>query len=81
MITAVGKGTCTITVKSGDQIETINVTVKTNVDFEKLYDDYCNYTDYRIAKLYLQETGRHMHVSTVKNNRNWYTRNGKLVKI
>ena len=45
------------------------------------HDDYCNYTDYRIAKLYFQETGRHMHVSTVKNNRNWYTRNGKLVKI
>ena len=44
MITAVGKGTCTITAKSGDQTETINVTVKSNVDFEKLYDDYCNST-------------------------------------
>ena len=44
MITAVGKGTCTITAKSGDQTETIKVTVKSNVDFEKLYDDYCNST-------------------------------------
>lgn len=44
MITAVGKGTCTITAKSGEQSETIKVTVKSNVDFEKLYDDYCNST-------------------------------------
>lgn len=44
MITAVGKGTCTITAKSGDQTETITVTVKSNVDFEKLYDDYCSST-------------------------------------
>ena len=43
-ITAVGKGTCTITAKSGDQTETISVTVKSNIDFEKLYDDYCNST-------------------------------------
>lgn len=41
MITAVGKGTCTITAKSGDQTETINVTVKTKIDFKSLYDDYC----------------------------------------
>jgi hypothetical protein len=44
MITAVGKGTCTITAKSGEQSETIKVTVKSNVNFEKLYDDYCNST-------------------------------------
>lgn len=44
MITAVGKGTCTITAQSGDQTDTITVTVKSNVDFEKLYDDYCSYT-------------------------------------
>ena len=44
MITAVGKGTCTITAQSGYQTETITVTVKSNVDFEKLYDDYCSYT-------------------------------------
>ena len=44
MITAVGKGTCTITVRSGEQVDTITVTVKTNIDFEKLYDDYCSST-------------------------------------
>ena len=36
-ITAVGKGTCTITAKSGDQTETISVTVKTKIDFNELY--------------------------------------------
>ena len=44
MITAVGKGTCTITAKSGEQSETIKVTVKSNVDLEKMYYDYCNST-------------------------------------
>ena len=42
MITAIDKGTCTITAQSGEQTETITVTVVTNVDFEKLYDDYCS---------------------------------------
>ena len=41
MITAVGKGTCTITAKSGDQTETISVTVKTKIDFKGIYDEYC----------------------------------------
>ena len=41
MITAVGKGTCTITAKSGDQTETISVTVKTKIDFKSIYDEYC----------------------------------------
>ena len=41
MITAVGKGACTITATSGEQKETIKVTVKSNVDFQALYDDYC----------------------------------------
>ena len=39
MITAVRKGTCTITAKSGDQTETISVTVKTKIDFDKLYKE------------------------------------------
>lgn len=42
MIIAEKKGTCTITVQSGDKTETIVVTVKPNVDLKKLYDDYCN---------------------------------------
>ena len=42
---------------------------------------YNKYTDYRIAKIYLKETGKHMHVSTVKNNRNWYTYKGELVRL
>lgn len=41
MITAVGKGTCTITAQSGDQTETISVTVKTKIDFKSIYDEYC----------------------------------------
>ena len=40
-ITAVGKGTCTITAKSGDQIETIHVTVKGRIDFKSIYTQYC----------------------------------------
>ena len=40
-ITAVGKGTCTITAKSGDQIETIHVTVKGKIDFKSIYTKYC----------------------------------------
>lgn len=44
-------------------------------------DEYYNYSDYRVAKLYLKETGKHMHVSTVKNNRNWYTMNGELIRL
>ena len=40
MITAVGKGTCTITAKSGDQTETISVTVKIKgPDFNNLYNE------------------------------------------
>ena len=42
---------------------------------------YNNYSDYRISKLYFQETGKHMHISTVKNNRNWYTYKGKLIRV
>lgn len=39
MITAVGKGSCTITAKSGDQRATISVTVKAKIDFNKLYKE------------------------------------------
>lgn len=39
MITAVGKGTCTITAQSGNQTETISVTVTARVDFNELYEE------------------------------------------
>lgn len=44
MIKAIGRGTCTITAQAGDHAKTITVTVKPNVNFEKLYDDYCSST-------------------------------------
>lgn len=37
-ITAVGKGTCVITVKCGSLTKTINVTVKSKIDFKALYE-------------------------------------------
>ena len=42
MITAVGKGNCTVTVQAGDVKQTISVTVKSSVDLQKIYDDHCS---------------------------------------
>lgn len=41
MITAVGKGNCTITVQAGNETEMISVTVKTKIDFKSIYNEYC----------------------------------------
>lgn len=40
-ITAVGRGTCSITAHAGEHIETIEVKVEAKVNFKNLYDDYC----------------------------------------
>ena len=40
-IKAVGKGNCKIIAQVGDKTETVTVTVH-NIDFNKLYKDYCN---------------------------------------
>ena len=42
LITAVGKGTCVITAQVGDQSKSVTVTVRNKVDFQKIYDEYCN---------------------------------------
>ena len=44
LITAVKRGTCTITAQCGDCTEKINITIKTKINFEKLYDDFCSST-------------------------------------
>ena len=41
LITAVKRGTCTITAQCGDHSETTTVTVKTNIDFKKIYNEFC----------------------------------------
>lgn len=43
-ITAIKKGTCTITAKVGEESKTISVTVKPKVDLEKMYNDNCSST-------------------------------------
>ena len=45
------------------------------------YDKWERMSSYKIQKLYKQETGNFMHLSTIDNNREgWYTSHGKLVR-
>ena len=41
LITAVKRGTCTITAQCGDYTEKVTLTIKTNIDFKSIYNEYC----------------------------------------
>ena len=49
--------------------------------FEQTDDNMCNYSNPKIAELYMRDTGRYISVSTVRLHRDaWVKIDGKLVK-
>ena len=47
------------------------------------YDTWCAYSNYKIQKLYKDESGKLLNVTTIRNNREgWYTgAGGKLIRV
>ena len=50
--------------------------------FNQTDDEMCNYSNPRIAEMYMRDTGRYISVSTVRLNRDcWVKVDGKIIKM